>query len=323
MPKIEDFLMALYMSTGGKSWLKRHFWGSSKHYERWYGIEIDLSRLAINLDCNNLFGSLPLNNYPSNLTELCLNNNKLKGSIPKNLPQSLVRLELSHNSLTGKIPLTLPIRLKHFYASNNELTGEIPTLPRELKNMNISNNKIRGSFPEELPSGLEHLNIAGNNISVCYPLPSLDGLEFFKYSTSQGDEVLRRRDGTFAKMEELMCNAYCERRLNEFFQDVLRLPKYNSGYIISQDEITNWKKRRTFINKSHEELFTIVETEDCFKLSNNELTWEIPTLPRELRRGHLNTPGSEDEYSTDISYYSSEEEYISKKEIFCEYPPPK
>lgn len=165
-------LIALYNSTNGDGWTKKSGWKTAPlagdgfaavgTEGNWYGVLAGEGKvLQINLDSNNLTGSLPseLGNFP-NLQQLNLNDNKITGSIPSTLGTlSQIRsLDIGGNRLTGPIPSNL---------------GNL----RLLNTLNFCCNELSGSIPSTLGNlaNLEYLHLAGNYLSGNIP-PQLGNL---------------------------------------------------------------------------------------------------------------------------------------------------
>jgi len=79
-------LVSLYSSAGGSAWFHRTGWNGAAGTEcSWYGVTCDAAGghvTGINLDGNNLSGTIPsLSGLPS-LLYLILSNNRLTGAIP-------------------------------------------------------------------------------------------------------------------------------------------------------------------------------------------------------------------------------------------------
>ena len=185
-------LRALYLSTDGDNWTDNTGWPNRVQFlanptppfgmdmSGWYGITCDPVRIqGINLDENNLNGSIPSLNLPS-LIRLDLSVNKLTGSIPNfNLP-NLSNLRVVGNQLSGSIPnFNLP-NLQTLELGFNQLSGSIPNfnLPN-LQTLGLTFNQLSGLIPNfNLPS-LKSLRLDFNQLSGLIPnfnLPNLKTL---------------------------------------------------------------------------------------------------------------------------------------------------
>lgn len=86
-----------------------------------------------------------------------LNDNNLVGSIPElHELKKLNFLDLTNNQLSGEIPdklIALP-DLQFLYLSHNKLHGSIPNLCQSSKlgDVFLNDNKLIGNFPECIPS---------------------------------------------------------------------------------------------------------------------------------------------------------------------------
>jgi hypothetical protein len=199
-------LQALYTSTNGGSWTNNANWNGIAGSEcTWFGITCnggETNVLAINLNSNNLSGTLPAIGAFTALLTFNTNNNSLTGSIPtlssltalrnfyvlnNNLTGSipslsaltqLVEFRVDSNQLTGAIPpLTGLTQLRSFIAQVNQLSGPIPSLAglTALQDFEVYNNQLTGSIPSL--SGLTALSTfwAFNN-QLTGSIPALTGL---------------------------------------------------------------------------------------------------------------------------------------------------
>ena len=110
-------LIKLFEETNGYSWIRR--WNLYRPMDEWHGVRLNQGRVV----------------------ELSLNNNGLKGIIPReigNLHQ-LLRMNLNHNLLYGFIPSELGKLeyLQFLGLSNNRLTGSIPPALSGMKGLFI------------------------------------------------------------------------------------------------------------------------------------------------------------------------------------------
>ncbi len=162
-------LVALYNNTNGANWTNK--WDLTKSIDTWYGIGLTVSGcvLSINLNENNLVGTIP--NFSFNeLDGLNLCYNKLNGSIPNfNLPK-LKYLRLFVNGLSGNIPnFNLP-NLEELLLNSNQLVGNIPNfdLPK-LKRIWLSYNSLTGNISNYKLPNLEELDFSFNKLVGSIP----------------------------------------------------------------------------------------------------------------------------------------------------------
>src|SRR5690349_10247034 len=127
-------LLNLYASTHGSGWTHRSGWNGPAGTEcSWYGVACDGAGAHVtelDLDSNNLSGTLPSIAGLSSFEYCILSNNRLTGSIPGVSSLTHLRiLELYANMLTGAIPsLSGLSQLTTLELNSNQLTGSIPSL---------------------------------------------------------------------------------------------------------------------------------------------------------------------------------------------------
>ncbi|KAK2995165.1 hypothetical protein RJ640_025395 [Escallonia rubra] len=123
-------------------------------------------------------------NISSNLTDLYLSSNYLKGPIPESMADMyfLTRLDLSNNELEGGIPNIFGINLCNLQTldlSQNILTGQLPNFLENLTGctrnsleiLRLSMNQISGSLPDLSEfSSLRELHLDNNQLKG--PLPN-------------------------------------------------------------------------------------------------------------------------------------------------------
>ncbi|KAK1601374.1 hypothetical protein QYE76_037637 [Lolium multiflorum] len=139
--------------------------------------------LRLDLSCNSLSGSLPLElMQSSSIIVLDVSFNRLTGSLsdlPSSAPvQPLQVLNISSNLFTGRFPITTWEVMKSLVtlnASTNSFTGEIPTMPcasaPSFAVLELSFNQFSGNIPPGLSncSVLKLLNAGYNNLSGTLP----------------------------------------------------------------------------------------------------------------------------------------------------------
>ena len=151
-----EALVALYESTGGLTW---RGW---KEDGGW--LEGDPCEDAwFDVTCDSVTGSV---------TELNLEYNDLKGTIPTEIGnlQALEKLSLAFNDLTGTIPTEIGNlqALEGLDLDSNDLTGTIPTEIgnlQSLEGLDLHFNKLFGTIPTEIGNlqALEKLNLDYND----------------------------------------------------------------------------------------------------------------------------------------------------------------
>ena len=88
---VREYLVRLYNDAGGDNWKHNDNWLSDRPVNEWYGIEYDGKNLKIDLDYNNLIGTIDLSGC-TQLTELyCVGNR-------------LTSLDVSGCKITQEIP---------------------------------------------------------------------------------------------------------------------------------------------------------------------------------------------------------------------------
>ncbi|CAH8391494.1 unnamed protein product [Eruca vesicaria subsp. sativa] len=147
----------------------------------------------------------------SHVTELILENNRIKGTLPQNLffpklntidlssnnfegpfpcwTTNATQLYLYQNNFSGSLPLNIDAlmpSLERMYLFHNSFTGEIPSSLCEVTGLhilNLRNNRFSGSFPNcwQISSQLNGIDASENSISGKIPeslceMPSLNVL---------------------------------------------------------------------------------------------------------------------------------------------------
>ena len=129
----------------------------------------------LELDGNNMTGSLPSEISRLNLATLKVARANLSNTIPASLGsiQTLKKLDLSGNLLEGCIPSELAglQRLTVLNLSNNQLSGEIPTslVDLQLKVLDLSQNQLSGEICQLDALRLEVLDLSHNKLTGSVP----------------------------------------------------------------------------------------------------------------------------------------------------------
>ncbi len=185
-------LASLYNATGGSAWTTKTGWdfsGSGPNGTEcgWYGITCDTTPhvIAIDLQNNNLIGTLPDLSAFSGLVTLGAVGNHLTGALPasiQNLP-ALTQIVLSNNQLSGSLDVLngLP-NLQYFGGDGNGFTGVVPQLSSmpNLMGFSVDANQLTGSMPSlALSSKLVYLSVSANYLTGAFP--SLSALTKLRY----------------------------------------------------------------------------------------------------------------------------------------------
>jgi len=223
-----DALIALYNSTSGDNWTNNTNWrkpGDPTQFNdpgteyTWFGVTCDALQThvtEIDLQGNNLVGSIPDLSGLTQLASLNLSQNGLSGNMPTlNTHANLITLRLDRNSLSGTIPdLSALVNLETFNLAYNQLSGSIPSWLNSLVNLvslELYSNDLTGAIPDlsslvnlsvmdfsanelsgNIPSALNNLtnltvlNLRGNFLDGDIPdLSNLTALTTINLTTNQ------------------------------------------------------------------------------------------------------------------------------------------
>jgi len=180
-------LQALHRATDGSHWTRCN-WQVDRAtpppaatVADWWGVSVSGDRITeIALQNNNLRGELPRElGHLTALGELFLGGNQIHGAIPPAIGQlsRLTNLYLSGNDLSGPIPAALGDlkRLVWLSIGSNRLDGAIPPELARLVNLRclyLNGNHLSGPIPHQLGAlpHLQELYLSGNDLSG--PIPA-------------------------------------------------------------------------------------------------------------------------------------------------------
>ena len=170
-------LIALYHATDGDNWYRNDNWLSDAPLDSWYGVTATTPQngshvLALDLQINNLRGTLPDLRALANLKTLFLGNNELRGPIPDlHALSNLSFLALVNNDLSGPVPdLSVLTFLRRVNLRKNRLRGPVFDLHRltNLTYLFLDNNELSGPLPDANAFvELRALDLSGNGF--CLP----------------------------------------------------------------------------------------------------------------------------------------------------------
>jgi alpha-tubulin suppressor-like RCC1 family protein/Leucine-rich repeat (LRR) protein len=183
-PAERQALINLYNSTNGASWTTSTNWNGGTGTEcSWFGVQCSMVTtgdvIKVDLNGNNLTGTLPDLSPLNKIQVLELNNNHIGGTIQSLTPFTEIdTIDLSGNQFTGSIPpLSAVTSLVLVSFADNHLTGSIPNLTgmASLSGFDVSDNQLTGSIPSL--SGLTNLvGFSVKSNALTGSLPSLTGL---------------------------------------------------------------------------------------------------------------------------------------------------
>jgi Leucine-rich repeat (LRR) protein len=181
-------LVNLYNASNGARWTDNTGWLGAEGTEcAWAGIWCNASMThvtEIDLNGNNLVGTLPAIGELKLLEYFDVGSNQLSGAIPSLAGlTSLYYLDVYANQLTGNIPsLTGLSALEYFDVSSNQLSGAIPPLAglTSLYYFDVGTNQLTGNIPSltEL-TALRSFYVYNNQLTGS--IPSLSGLTALQY----------------------------------------------------------------------------------------------------------------------------------------------
>jgi len=181
IPKAQcETLIAIYDSTNGTNWTNNTGWQQTNTPCSWFGVTCANDVVTkIELNVNNLSGTLPELSALTNLQTFSLYRNKLTGSIPAlDTLTDLQALFLYENQLSGSIPaLDTLTNLQALHLHVNQLNGTIPKLNNltNIQTVYLGKNQLTGSIPElSNLTNLKVLSLKYNDLSGT--IPSLSSL---------------------------------------------------------------------------------------------------------------------------------------------------
>jgi len=126
---------------------------------------VESSLEILQLDGNQLHGSVPDITRFTSMTELDLSRNQLNGSLPKRFSQrsEIVILYLNDNQLTGSLAdVTMLSSLREFVIANNRLDGNVSESIGslyQLEQLDVGRNSLQGVMSEAHFSNLSKLTV--------------------------------------------------------------------------------------------------------------------------------------------------------------------
>ncbi len=194
IPQVEcETLEELWTDTNGANWDYDSNWDTLNKAKFWHGISVTAGNVTrLDLEDNDLAGTIPNLNGLTSLMYLFLQDNQLTGTIPDlNSLTSLERLDLTDNQLTGTIPeVSALTSLQYFDLADNQLTGSIPDLSTltSLKGLELDGNQLIGSMPD-LSNATDLWEVYLSHNQLTGTIPDLSGLTDLRYLFLQGNQL--------------------------------------------------------------------------------------------------------------------------------------
>ena len=138
-PQIRALLVKLYNDTNGNGWTSKANWLSDKPINEWYGITYSPQNLQIDLEGNNLIGTIDMSGCTA-LTKLWCENNQLT-SLNMSGCTALPKLWCENNRLTS-LNVSGCSALKELICNNNLLTNLNVSGCLKLEGLGCSNNQL-------------------------------------------------------------------------------------------------------------------------------------------------------------------------------------
>ena len=132
---------------------------------------------SLDVSANGIGGTVPSFSASSNMKNIVLRDNRLKGPLPDPFPTELAVLDVSRNHITGTIPWSYEKlhSMAFFDVSHNELVGSLPYHIGALQNLQgffVNNNRLMGTIPYSFSrddSNLVQLFFECNDLSGTIP----------------------------------------------------------------------------------------------------------------------------------------------------------
>ncbi|MDM8559010.1 hypothetical protein [Candidatus Parabeggiatoa sp. HSG14] len=289
IPRSEcNALVHFYNSTDGQNWKDNTGWNVTKAACSWKGVSCSDGYVTkIELNDNKLKGSIPKSiGKLGKLTFLSLRRNQLGGPIPKSIGKlgKLTSLDLGGNKLGGSIPESIGNlgKLIRLDLGSNKLDGPIPESIGNLGGvtyLSLNNNKLGGPIPESIGnlSNLRWLYLSNNKLGGSIP-ESIGNLGKLTYLSLYNNKLGGPIPKSLANLNNLGKSTSGKKRL------------YVSGNKFSCDEIPSSLnpedcplKKKKASGKGHlgvsgnkfscDEIPSLLNPEDCpLKKDDTELT---------------------------------------------------
>nr|VDC89073.1 unnamed protein product [Brassica oleracea] len=247
---------------------------------KWEGVLLNwFSRIAsgvteLNLENNRIKGTLPQNLVFPNLAAFDLSSNNFQGPFPRWTTYA-TQLHLYQNNFSGSLPADIHVlmpRLKNIKLFHNSFTGEIPSSLCELtglETLNLRNNRFSGSFPKcwRPSSELYEIDASENSISGQIP-ESLCNCSGITHIHLGGNKLTGKLPSWLSKLSSLsMLRLQSNSFDGQIPEDLCRAP---SLHILDLSE----NKLYGPVPKCMGNLTAIIR--DSINLSGNNINGEIP-----------------------------------------------
>ncbi|KHN09228.1 Probably inactive leucine-rich repeat receptor-like protein kinase [Glycine soja] len=248
---------------------------------------------TLDLSANQLNGKTPESSkFPSLLESLSIRSNNLEGGIPKSFGNAcaLRSLDMSNNSLSEEFPMIIHYlsgcarySLEQLYLGMNQINGTLPdfSIFSILKELDLHGNKLNGEIPKDykFPPQLKRLDMQSNSLKgvlTDYHFANMSMLYFLELSDNSLLSLAFRQNWVPPFQLSYIGLRSC--KLGPVFPKWLETQNQFGDIDISNAGIADMVPKWFWANLAfREEISMNISYNNLHDLSHNNLSGEIPT----------------------------------------------